>query len=334
MKRCFSAFVFFLLFIAQLDAQENNQTDKNYVPFIVGVSAIPSNGWGVNSLIGQKQWLKYDFNATSLTTYEGAITGKRIPFKLGVNAQFENNLIGKLHRFSGFIGSKRTMLRIQVGSIEGDARWTGTEVSALPNTFSFKNKYANIDLLYYPKAQAFFYFGVGYTSMKIPVQLNTLITSGGKADQKYGVAVYDTCFAIKTYSFLFGFGNMTTEIIKRSNPKKSRVGMFFNTQDKFGLGNSSISKKAETAAELMNPGNTSVGRNSFSALVEYNLALGAKLTTDFGRTRLVVAAGYEIAGALIASFQGAATKSGELGFDPSFFYLRYGFVFKATLMVF
>ena len=329
----FFTFISFALFVfAESKAQESNQSEQSFIPFIVGFSTIPSNDWGVNSVIGQKQWLKYDFETTSLTTYEGTISGKIVPFRLGINAQFENNLVGKLHRFSGFIGSKRTALRIQSGTMRGIANWSGSDVPIYSNKFTFNNKYVDIDFLYYPKKTGTFaYFGLGYTSMKLPIQLNTLVTSGGKVDQKYGIAVYDTCYSTKTYSFLFGFDNLTTQLIKSS--KKSRLGMFVKTQDKFGVGSALISKNAEKVAELMNPGNKSVGRNHISGLVEYNLALGVKWTNSFNRVNLVLASGYEVAGALLAVFGGAATKPGELGYDPSFNYWRYGFVFKAILVV-
>lgn len=328
-RYCF-ALALVLFSSSSIDAQERDQSEQRYVPFFVGVSTIPSNGWGVNSVIGQKQWLKYDFNATSLTTYEGIITGRRIPFKLGVNAQFENNPIGKIHRFAGYLGLKRTTLRIQTGSMQGDARWSGADIPTLPDTFSFDNKYVNIDLLYHPKkVGAFGYIGIGYTSMRLPIQLNTLITSGGRENQDYGAAVFDADFRVKMYSFLFGFDLINTEVFDLQQRKG--FGVFIATQDKVGFGPGLVSEGAEDAAELMNPGRTSVGRNLFSGLVEYNLSLGPKYSFDIGRAKMIIAAGYEIAGATIFVFGGAASASSELGYDPSFNYWRYGFVFKAYL---
>lgn len=319
------------LFISQINAQDNNTEKKENIPLLIGVSWVPSNNWGVSSIIAQKQLLKYDFDATSMTTWEGSLSGKKIPLKIGVNAQFENNFIGKLYKFSGYLGFKRTFIRIQTGKISGDASWTGTVIPNYTTAFPFSYRYTNIDLLMsLSKKSMGSYIGLGYTSLKVPIQVNTLITNSDQAHQEYGVPVFDKEYSIKAYSFLFGFDLMQSEAILKKGliSSKPGFGIFAATQDKFGLGMSYLTKEAIEKAEVMNPGRKSVGGDLFTGLLEYQISVGPKWSMNIGKARLIIGLGYEFSGAMVACFSGAAKKSADLGYDPSLFYYRHGVIFR------
>ncbi|HUX53992.1 MAG TPA: hypothetical protein VMV56_06240 [Williamwhitmania sp.] len=331
MKKAIALFTVLSLYLNLAVAQDttSNKTDSQKLLRLVGISYVPSNSWGVNSIIGQEQWLKYKFSATALTTYEANYSIKKFPLKLGVNAEFENNLIGKAYRFAGYVGIKRIMIRIQTGLIKGTATWTGTPIDGAITEFPFNNRYTNIDLLLLPKKEksGIQYYGIGYTSLKLPIQVNTLITSGGKENQKYGNAVFDSLYTIKAYSFMFGFDLITSEAM---NPGsfKGGFGAFAATQDKVGLGMCYMTKEAVERAELVNPGRTAVTSSLFSALVEYNLSAGIKYSHRMGKGIIIAAAGYDFGGAMVANFSGAAVTSTDLGFDPSLFYWHHGFLVR------
>jgi len=334
MTRSFLSLITVLLFVSGLSAQDDSAKKQEGAPFIVGVSWVPNNSWGVSSIIAQSQLLKYDFDATSMTTWEGSITGRKIPVRLGVNAQFEDNLIGKLSRFSGYLGFKRTFIRIQTGRISGSANWTGNLIPDYATTFPFSYRYTNIDLLKSlgkKSRMGMGYIGLGYTSLKVPIQVNTLITQTDQAHQKYGVPVFDTEFSIKAYSFMFGFDLMQSEAIEKKGvvSGKPGFGFFVATQDKVGFGMSYLTDKAIQKAEEVNPGRTSVGGDLFTGLVEYQVSLGPKWSANIGAARFIIGIGYEFSGAMVANFSGAAKKPSDLGYDPSLFYYRHGVILRS-----
>lgn len=335
MKALFQFLVFMVVLSGSLMAQENSTESKEGIPLLIGVSYVPRNSWGVYSIIGQEQYLKYDFDANSMTTWEGSLSGKKIPLKLGVNVQFENNLVGKLYKFSGYFGFKRIFLRFQSGKLSGNANWTGGAIPNYLNSFAFDYRYTNIDLLKSlgKNKAGFGYIGLGYTSLKVPIQVNTLITNSDQANQKYGVPVFDKCFSIKAYSFLFGWDMMQTEAIEKKfsipRSKNSGFGFFVATYDKAGLGMSYLTEEAIKKAEEVNPNRKSVGGDLFSALIEYQISMGPKWSANIGNSRLIIGVGYEFSGAMVANFSGAAKKSADLGYDPSLFYYRHGMIFRA-----
>lgn len=335
MNKFFLLLVSYVCFINPIFSQDNSENKQDYSPFLLGVSYVPSNSWGFYSIIGQKQYLKYDFDATSMTTWEGTISGKRLPFKLGINLQFENNLVGKLYKYSGYLGFKRTFIRIQTGKLSGTSDWTGGAIPNYTSNFPFSSRYTNIDMLMYVKKflATTSFIGLGYTSLRIPIQVNTLKTATDQAHQEYAVPVFDKDFSIKAYSFLFGFDLIQSEAILKKSPigtgTKPGFGFFATTQDRFGLGMCKLTSEAISKAEEVNSGLKSVGGNLFSALVEYQGSMGLKWSTDIGKARLILGVGYEVSGAMVANFSGAAKKSTDLGFDPSLFYYRHGVILRA-----
>ena len=297
----------------------------------LGAAFVPINEWGVHSITGQTQWLKYDFSPQAFTTYQAAYSMQRIPLVVGLNAQFEDNLVGKAYRIAGFVGIKRIMLRVESGKIRGTARWTGTPIQGASTSIPFDNRYTNIDLLYLPNTPSLkgnlFYYGVGFTSFKMPVQINTLTTESGKGSQKFGVPVYDSLFSVTAYSLVFGFDLIATEA---SNPKafKGGFGMFATTQDKFGGGMSKMSSEALKRAEDANPLRTAASSNLPAALVEYNLSVGFKYSQRIGSGIIIAALGYDFGGAMLADFSGGVSTKNNLGFDPSFYYVHHGVLLR------
>ena len=335
MKNFCICLVFLSIYSNSVFSQDESKKSPDNAPLIFGISYVPHNSWGVYSIIGQKQFLKYNFDANSMTTWEGSISGRKIPLRLGVNLQLDNNLIGKVSKFSGYLGFKKIYFRIQTGKLSGTANWTGGIIPNYTSTFPFNYRYTNIDLLKNlgKNKLGAGYIGLGYTSLKVPIQVNTLITNSDQAHQEYGIPVFDREFTIKAYSFLFGFDLMQEEALGKKSPigvgGKPGFGFFVTTQDKFGLGMSYLTDEAISKAEEVNTGRKSVGGDLFSALVEYQGSMGMKWSTNISQARLIIGVGYEVSGAMVGNFSGAAKHSGDLGYDPSLFYFRHGVVFRA-----
>lgn len=334
MKKRYFSLVLLCLLANPVFSQGDSAGKQGGIPFIVGFSCVPSNAWGAVSIIGQKQLLKYDFDASTLTTWEGTFSAKRLPLKLGINLQFENNIVGKLYKYAGYLGFKNTYIRFQTGKISGRADWTGGAIPGTSPEFSFNHQYTNIDMLVYlfKILSGTGYIGLGYTSLDAPVQVNTLKTATDQANQEYAVPVFDKALSIKSYSFLFGFDDLRSEAIRdRSHAgiNSPGFGFFVASQDRLGFGMCRLSKESILNAEAVNPGLKSVGGDLFSALVEFEGSMGLKWSADIGPGRLIVGAGYEISGAMAANFSGAATNPTELGFDPGLFYFRHGVVLRA-----
>lgn len=124
-------------------------TEKDTLPAYIGISHIPRLNWKVKFIddkaLGQP--LKLNFDLSSMTTYEGNFGIRRIGIRMGLTAQMENNLIGKVYRWGGYLGYKNMMLRLQTSRISGNLKWEGTLPPGFYSTRDFSSKYFNIDLI-------------------------------------------------------------------------------------------------------------------------------------------------------------------------------------------
>ncbi|MDD4003647.1 MAG: hypothetical protein PHW69_00400, partial [Elusimicrobiaceae bacterium] len=190
-----------------------NPADEYKAPSVetlAGFSIVPNNQWKTGQFVSYEDYLSVDFDATALTTYEGSIWHNKTGLKLGISADVENNVIGKLNRFMGFLGYKRFILRVQNGRLRGTAYWTGPAVAGQPGSTKFDNKYTNIDLLYWMKGGSNgMYWGLGYNEYALPVQVNAELYSASRGEIVYGNAVYQDNMEYKTYTAMFGFDTMT-----------------------------------------------------------------------------------------------------------------------------
>ncbi|MBI5219600.1 MAG: hypothetical protein HY958_11780 [Bacteroidia bacterium] len=321
------------------------QTKKDTLPPFIGISYIPSLNWKifvVNTSDGD--YLKYKFDLNSMSSVEGNYAIQKIGLRFGLSANFENNYIGKAYQYAGYLNLKGFWLRIQSTKVSGVVNWSG-ELPAGPGYFAsrnFSNKYFNIEILKSSKGfnnksvmdqRMGFYFGLGYTSMGFPLKMSTLTTPGGRENQKFGKPAYDTLFTTKFYSACFGW-NMLHQLCMSGgktgymwSPAKP-FAVYANTQDKLGFGTGTVSNYGKSMAEALNPGYTFVNSKGFTVLVHYSLSLGLRYYRNAGPVFLLFAAGYDLEGAAILGFGGAADTNKDLGYDTNFFYLNHGVSFK------
>ncbi|NOU19368.1 MAG: hypothetical protein HOO91_17570 [Bacteroidales bacterium] len=326
-----------------------SQSKKDTLPAFLGVSYIPALKWKVFNLNDDDgKYLKYKFDINSQSSFEGNFALRRIGLRFGLSANVENNLVGKAYKYGGYINLKNYWLKLQSSEVSGVFTWSGQ----LPSTDGyftsrkFSNKYFTVELIKTSNMYKHMaggavmnrilgtYWGVGYTSMGFPMKFSTLVTPGGREHQKFGIPAYDTLFTAKFYSACFGFDILRQLCLTGgklgSIPGRPamRFGMYASTQDKIGFGTGKISDYGVNMAEALNPGKTFVKSNSFTALVHYSLSVGFRYYKNAGPVFLLFAAGYDLEGAAIMGFGGAADNNTDLGYDSSFFFINHGVSFK------
>ncbi|ULQ59550.1 hypothetical protein K7I13_13950 [Brucepastera parasyntrophica] len=90
---------------------------------LVGITLMPAAFWGSGQFVrptGYSGGLNFDLDPNAFTTYEGGFWHKS-GFQLGVSADVDNNIVGKLDKLIGFLGFKNFMLRVSGGKITGTA---------------------------------------------------------------------------------------------------------------------------------------------------------------------------------------------------------------------
>lgn len=325
---------------------------KDTIPSFIGSSYMPSQRWKVwNVTNDDGDYLKHKFDVNSQSSIEGNFGINRIGLRLGLTANFENNIIGKAYRFGGYLGYKRVWLRIQNSKLSGSVDWTGPNPNpvSFPNHNTFSNKYFTIELLRMSNAYKHMaggvemnkllgtYWGIGYTTLAIPLKVSTLTTPGGRENQKFGKPVYDSLFRGRYYTACFGFDLLRQlcltggKVSAIPGKRAMKFGVYAATQDKVGFGPGEHSSFAVKMAEEQNPGLKFVDPKGFSTLVHYYLTVGFRYYVDLKPAFLVFAVGYDFEGAGIVNFGGAADTNKDLGYESSFFYIAHGVSFKMYL---
>ncbi|HCT30261.1 MAG TPA: hypothetical protein DIW31_05905 [Bacteroidales bacterium] len=339
-----------MLLILSVLTSTNAQNKKDSIPSFLGVSYMPAQNWKVwNVTNDDGDFLKHKFDVNSQSTFEGNFGINKIGVRLGLSANIENNFIGKAYRYGGYIGYKSIWLRIQSSKVSGSVEWSGTNPTSFPRTNTFASNYFTIELLKSSKAYKVMaggaemnrilgtYWGIGYTTLSIPLKISTLTTPGGRENQKFGKPAYDSLFKAKYYTASFGFDILRQLCMTGgrigSIPGKpaQKFGIYAATQDKIGFGPGTHSDFAVRMAEEQNPGLKFVDPKGFSTLVHYYLSVGFRYTVTIKPMFMVFAAGYDFEGAGIINFGGAADTKTDLGWESSFFYVAHGVTFKIYL---
>lgn len=334
-----------LAFITTTSLQANNKKDT--IPTFFGFSYIPSMNWKVFNITNDDgKFLNYKFDLNSQSSVEGNFGINKIGMSLGLSASVENNVIGKAYRYAGYIGIKSFWLRLQSSNVSGTAYWSGLLPAGYLGKFNFNNKYFNIELLKISNAYKKMaggaemnrmmgtYWGIGYTSMAFPLKISTLTTPGGRENQKFGVPAYDTLFSANFYTACFGFDLLRQLCLTKGSvsvypgKRASRFGVYSTTQDKIGFGPGKLSNYAVSMAETLNPNRKLVSPKSFTVLVHGSLSVGFRYLIDARPIFLILAAGYDVEGALVENFGGSADTKTDLGYDANFFFINHGVSFK------
>jgi len=317
---------------AQEETTEQKQPD---IQTMVGFSIIPNTTWKSGQFVSYKDYLNMDFYQTAFTTFEGSIWHNKTGLKLGVSADFDDNMVGKLNKFMGLVGYKKFVLRVQNSKLKGTANWTGTPTAGQPASILFNNKYTSIDLLYWknPKKPLSMYFGLGYTAFSMPVQLNAEVYNTTTKQVVYAKAVYQDQMDYKVYTAMFGFDTMTSAIMGDAKG----FGFWAYSQDKIGFGNMEISAEGKRRIEAANaanyPGRTLKTTSLTAAPIDYDATFGMFWKGNIKRASVALGLGYNISGMVVFAFGGGVFKDADhISPDPFPYLMRTGPVMKAVVL--
>jgi len=319
---------------------------ENLIDSFIGVTYIPKATWTYpKSLNYDKDSLALTIDKNCFTTYDANVRFNKIQTVLGLSAiTDENTLSGKIHRFSGYIGLKKMYFRLMKGQVAGSGVWNAALATDMPKNFNFDSSISSYDALYSfsefnpqsskastpndpPVLHMGAYIGLGLTKGEVPATIRTLITTGGKVNQKYGKFVYDKDYAFSAISFLFGFDTITGAILA-DGIVPGTIQPYFSCYDRIGFGKGTVSDESIRYAEELNPGKTFVDKKATVAYLENNSSIGASWVPSFLKGKAIMAVGYNLFFNTIMPFGGAAETSTELGYDATIGMLRHGPEFR------
>jgi hypothetical protein len=280
--------------------------------------------------------MSVSMDQTASTTYEGDLFFKKLKLKVGLNVDVDHNFIGKLNRLMGYVNYSGLTLRVQTSKLRGTADWSGAAMMpGMQARTDFDNNYTSVDLLYYKQTGGIDYFGIGYTSYSLPVQLDCLIydTTQGEVWWAPTGAVYQPDMAFRIYSVLLGFDTLH-QAFTRSGTLAAAQGFGFwaASQDRAGAGVSYINDEAKGWIEGANPGLSLWSAQQIAMLVDYDLTLGLQWVGDLGRARLGFGLGYNLGGqAVLCITPKGPVKEGYVDASPSIYLVHYGPILKGTI---
>ena len=312
----------------------------------IGVTYIPKATWTYPKFLNyEKDSLALNIEKNSFTTYDANVRFNKIQTVLGLSAiTDENTISGKIHRFSGYIGLKKMYFRLMRGKVAGSGVWNTTLATGMPKNFNFDSSISSYDALYSfgefnpqgtpsgnpndpPIMHMGAYLGIGLTKGEVPATIRTLITTGGKINQKYGKFVYDKDYSFSAVSFLFGFDTITGTILA-DGIVPGTIQPYFSCYDRIGFGKGTVSDESVRYAEELNPGKTFVDKKATLAYLENNSSIGASWVPSFLKGKAIMAVGYNLFFNSIMPLSGAAETSTELGYDATIGMLRHGPEFR------
>lgn len=274
-------------------------------------------------------------DTTATTTYEGDLFIKKLGLRLGINVDVDSNFVGKLYRFMGYIGFKGFTLRYQQSRLKGTAVWTGNPVSGMPPEYAFDNPLINVDLLYYFD-KGIDYLGLGYSSYRLPVQLN-ILTYNETLDSVWWApqsATYQPDMDFHIYSLLLGLDTLQQVFFKRGILAGFEgFAIWLATQDRFGLGLSYISDEAAAWVSAANGGAQLWSATQIAMLVDYNLIVGGQWVGNLGPIRAGLGLGFQIGGQTVTCItpRGPVDSSAYVDASPSVYLYHYGPILKVMV---
>ncbi|MBU3955666.1 hypothetical protein KJ633_04325 [bacterium] len=347
-------------FTAVFASASEAEIRSNRIRTLCGINYIAKNNWNPKfNLIpgfmrderyeayGENYFLEYEFAADSFATYEGALTDEKLGLNIGLTAEIDNNLVGKINKYSGYLGIKSLMLRMQSGKMRGTASWKGNPVGVNPDKMAekveFDSKYSNVSLVKWIGKAPLDYIGISYVSLGLPIQIDTMYTKTDKTKQLYGNSVYDKDFEAKIYAVSFGMDTLVTpllfpniaehcefyKLMAASEEKSNGMGAFFSSQNLFGLGNARISEEALGFAEAANPstpGRKAVDGKHTVGYVALDLSFGLQYSV---KKKFTLGLGYNWSVTSLIPFGGGADNNTELGYTYSFNLMRHGPILRA-----
>jgi hypothetical protein len=271
---------------------------------------------------------------TASTTYEGDLFFKKLKLKVGLDVNVDNNFVGKLNSLMGYLNYSGFTLRVQTSELRGTLTWNGEAISGMPPQTDFDNRYTSVDLLYYKQTGGIDYFGIGYTSYSLPVQLDCLTYNTLNHEVWWAPksAFYQPDMAFHIYSVLFGMDTLHEAFTRSGTMAGSQgFGLWLETQDRAGGGLSHISDQAKGWVEQAN-GMTLWSATQIAMLVDYDLTLGLQWVGDLGPVRLGFGLGYNLGGQMVLCITPKGpVEAGYVDASPSIYLVHYGPILKGTI---
>jgi hypothetical protein len=273
---------------------------------------------------------------TASSTYEGGLFFKNQRLKIGLNVDVDDNMIGKINRFMGYINYDGFTLRVQKSELRGTAMWSGGPVSSMPTQSSFDNPFISVDLLYYKETGSIDYFGIGYMSYHLPVQIDILTYDPDRDSVWWNpdvAAAYQPDMAFHIYSILFGFDTLHQAFTRTGTfARMQNLSVWMATQDRVGAGISYIGDDVKYWMEDASQ-KTLWSKTQIAMLVDYNLIIGLQWVKDIKPVRLGLGLGYEIGGQIVECVtpKGPVDDAGYIDASPSLYLFHYGPIFKGTI---
>lgn len=337
------------LFVHNLPAQNTLQQQAtakvlDYLSSYGSFALLPYNNWasgdwdawsdeffGYNTpRINQ---FRVNMEQTASTIYEGGLFFKKLNLGLGATFRTDNNLIGQVYQFMGFLNISVFEARIEFSRLKGTAEWLGKPISGMPNSVDFDNQLLNIDLLY--SSPQGLYFGAGYSSYSLPVQVNCLVWDDSRGSVWWApdASLYQPDMKFSIYSFLLGFDTLHDALFQKGIfGTMPSLSIWAWTQDRFGVGYSVISDEAKDVIEEANGGLSLWSANQIAMMVDYNLTLGVQFVKQINRFHLGIGVGYNVGGQTVTCITPKGpVKSGYVDASPSIYLIHYGPMIKGSI---
>jgi len=291
-----ATFLIFFIIQISLTAEEVPETtrsgDKGTTANF-GIIYSPITRWymkqAFSSGSGQESnLLHFTSSPEAFTTYEGSIWTE-MGFNIGAAASVDDNYVGKINRFIGFVGFDNVSMRMATGRITGTAHWEGIQAADQPADIKVDTTYKSVSLLYAPGGdEEELTVGIGYKTYTLPTQFKTTFYYQGR--KKVGNSAYQDNIKYPSYSFFFNMDTMQ----KFMNRRDEGFHFWANMQTSFSY------TKIKTPPELYDrimavqtvSGLTVKRQSSIpGAGAESDCYFGLMWIKDFGSSNLGVAVG-------------------------------------------
>ena len=256
---------------------------------------MPTTSWQGRTAAAQDGGgrLSYVINNSPFTTYEGGFVNTTTGLSLGVSLDVDNNLVGKLNRVMGYVGFHGFFLRVQNATLKGTADWEGKALTGQPLSYSINTTYQNIQLIRGLQDEKEWFWGFGYSTLTLPVQVSVW----GDINRVYtNYDSVDPASQLKIYSLLFGFDTLNWYSLKANDG----LGFWCFTQDMLGYGSQSVDPTVEQRIKTFYSGRT-IPSSLTTTLIDYTLTIGMKWERRFSSTGWGFGFGYNVHGMLFMS---------------------------------
>lgn len=278
---------------------------------------------------------RVDMDRTAGTAYEGGLFFRKLKLRVGMDVDVDRNFVGQLDGIMGYINYDIFELRVETAELKGTATWLGVPQGGMPPSTAFDNRYVTVDLRYYLSGDGgVSYIGLGYSSLRLPVQLDCLVWDSHRGSVWWApvVSFYQPDMAFQVYSAVLGIDSLHDAMVRRGVFGAIQgLGLWMWTQDRAGVGTATIGPDAEKWITTAN-GLPLWSAEQIPMLVDYNLTVGLQWVGGIGRFRFGAAAGYNVGGQTLTCVTPKGTvEAGYVDASPSVYLFHYGPTFELSV---